>query len=144
MAVTNDEHLFEQLSAIQGGMPTHDDETTARRLRDVSLNYVINKDPQRWWKADLAWARHGADYFYGIPDAETRGAAPADAGHRMSAPLAQLALNQLRKLDYYNGRRRANAVRWAAWCEANGFEPPLVAPGSTPIFLRYPVLVRPR
>jgi perosamine synthetase len=61
----------------------------------------------------------------------------------MSAPLAQMALNQLKKLDYYNGRRRANAGRWTDWCRTHGFDPPLVSPGSTPIFLRYPVLVRP-
>ena len=143
IAVTNDERVFGRLAAIQGGMGVHDEETTASRLRNVSLNYLLNKDPQRWWKADIAWARHGDEYFFGIPAPEVEGGAPADAGRRMSAPLAQMALNQLKKLDYYNDRRRANAVRWTAWCRTNGFEPPLVLPGSTPTFLRYPVLVRP-
>ena len=143
IAVTNDERLFERLAAIQGAMGVHDEATIANRLRNMSLNYALNKDPQRWWKGDIAWARHGGEYFFGIPAPEVEGGAPADAGRRMSAPLAQLALNQLRKLDYYNERRRANAVRWTDWCRTNGFEPPLVLAGSTPIFLRYPVLVRP-
>lgn len=143
IAVVNDERLFERLAAIQATMGVHDDETTASRLRNMSLNYLLNKDPQRWWKADIAWARRGGDYFFGIPGPEIDGDAPADAGRRMSAPLAQMALNQLMKLDYYNDRRRANAGRWTTWCGTNGFNPPLVLPGSTPTFLRYPVLVRP-
>jgi perosamine synthetase len=141
VAVTNNEALSTRLAAAQGAMPFHDPETTLNRLRNVALNYALNKDPRRWWRADFVWHRSRHEYFYGIPDAETAGAAPADAGRRMSPPIAALALAQLERLDYYNQRRRAHAPRWQAWCEANGFTPPLVVPGSTPIFLRYPVLV---
>jgi dTDP-4-amino-4,6-dideoxygalactose transaminase len=143
LAVTNDDSVFGRLASIQRAMGVHDDETTAGRLRNLSLNYTLNKDPQRWWSADLAWARRGHEYFFGIPSAEVEGGAPADAGCRMSPPLARIALNQLRKLDHYNRRRRANADRWSEWCAANGFTPPVVVPESTPTFLRYPVLVRP-
>jgi len=143
IAVANDDQVADRLAAVYRRATLQSADTVANRLQNVSLNYVLNKDPQRWWKADLAWLRHGDSYFYGIPDAEVAGGPPADAGRRMSAPIAQLALNQLRKLDYYNARRRANADRWAAWCRASGFAPPLVAGGSTPVFLRYPVLVTP-
>ena len=143
IAVANDERLAARLTAVQGRMTTQDAPTIANRLRNVRLNYVLNKDPQRWWKGEVAWLRHGAEYFYGIPGAEVAGGPPADAGRRMAAPVAELALNQLRKLDYYNGRRRANGARWARWCDDRGFAKPLIVADSTPAFLRYPVLVTP-
>ena len=124
-------------------MRVHDEPTIENRLRNVSLNFVLNKDPQRWWKGELAWARHGACYFYGIPASEIDGAAPVDADHRMSTPIARIALNQLKKLDYYNERRRANASRWIEWCRDNEFIAPLEVMQSTPTYLGFPVLVRP-
>jgi perosamine synthetase len=143
IAVTSDERLAARLGAIRRAAATHDERTIENRLRNVALNFAINKDPQRWWKADLIWMRHGDEYHYGIPEAEVCGAAPLDAGFRMSSPIAGLAANQLRKLDHYNARRRANAGRWDAWCDERGFARPLTLPGSTPIVLRYPVLVTP-
>jgi len=143
LAVTNDDRIAERLAALQRPMKVHDDPTIENRLRNVSLNYVLNKDPQRWWKGELAWARHGARYFYGIPASEIDGAAPGDAAHRMSTPIARIALNQLKKLDHYNERRRANARRWIEWCHDNGFIAPLEVMQSTPTYLRFPVLVRP-
>ena len=112
------------------------------RLRNVALNYALNKDPQRWWKGELAWLRDGDAYHIGIPSAEVAGEAPIDSGCRMSGPLATIAAHQLRKLDHYNARRLANSARWAAWCDVNGFTRPVAVPKSTPIALRYPVLVR--
>jgi perosamine synthetase len=143
VAVVNDDQVAQRLAAAYGRTTLQSADTVANRLQNVSLNYVLHKDPQRWWKADFAWLRRGDAYFYGIPDAEVAGGPPADAGHRMSAPIAQLGLNQLKKLDYYNARRRVNAARWADWCQAHGFATPLVARASTPTFLRYPVLVTP-
>jgi dTDP-4-amino-4,6-dideoxygalactose transaminase len=143
IAVTNDEAIVPRLAAIRRAAPRQDDAAIENRLRNVSLNYALNKDPQRWWKADLVWLRHGNEYFFGIPDREVAGAAPLDAGCRMSGPIARLAANQLRKLDHYNARRRANAARWDMWCDAHGFTKPLTLPRSTPIVLRYPVLVTP-
>jgi hypothetical protein len=40
--------------------------------------------------------------------------------------------------------RRENAQRWDAWCDQHGYKKPVVIPESTPVFLRYPVLVDPR
>jgi perosamine synthetase len=141
IAASNDEHLASRLAEIRRMAPRHTDATIGNRLRNVALNYTLSKDPQRWWKADLAWMWHGDEYHFGIPSDEVAGAPPADAGYRMSAPVARLASNQLRKLDHYNERRRANARRWDAWCDAAGFTKPAVLAGSTPIVLRYPVLV---
>lgn len=141
VAVTNDEALAERLGAIRDRAATHADRDIEQRLLNVEINYVINKDPRRWWKADVAWLRHHDDYLFGISDAEVAGAAPIDAGLRMSGPIARLAANQLRKLDHYNARRRANAARWEVWCDERGFAKPYVLPASTPMVLRYPVLV---
>lgn len=143
IAVANDERLSARLGTIRTAAATHGDPAIEQRLRNVALIYAMNKDPQRWWKAELIWARHGRDYFFGIPAAELAGASPLDAGYRMSGPIARLAANQLRKLDHYNARRRANAGRWEAWCDAEGFAKPLTVRGSIPSVLRYPVLVKP-
>ena len=143
LATANDDELIARLTAVRRVAPTQDEATIANRLANVSLNYALSKDPRRWWNGELVWLRRGDEYFVGIPDAETAGAPPRDAGCRMSAPLARLASNQLGKLDYYNGRRRANAERWDAWCDANRFARPLVLSESTPMCLRYPVLVTP-
>jgi len=143
LATANDDELIARLTAVRRVAPTQDEATIANRLANVSLNYALSKDPRRWWNGELVWLRRGDEYFVGIPDAETAGAPPRDAGCRMSAPLARLASNQLGKLDYYNGRRRANASRWDAWCDANRFARPLVLSESTPMCLRYPVLVTP-
>jgi dTDP-4-amino-4,6-dideoxygalactose transaminase len=143
IAVANDERIAARLADVQAGAPVQGEGTIANRLRNLSLNHAMNKDPQRWWRGEIAWLQRGNEYFYGIPETEVAGQPPADAGCRMSPPIARLALNQLRKLDYYNDRRRANAERWRAWCEAEGYMPPLVVPRSTPVFLRYPVLVTP-
>src|SRR5471030_144334 len=143
LATANDDELITRLTAVRRVAPMQDEATIANRLANVSLNYALSKDPRRWWNGELVWLRRGDEYFVGIPDAETAGAPPRDAGCRMSAPLARLASNQLEKLDYYNGRRRANASRWSDWCESNGFAKPVTLSESTPMCLRYPVLVTP-
>jgi dTDP-4-amino-4,6-dideoxygalactose transaminase len=143
IATTNDERLAERLAAIRRGAATHDDATIANRLDNVALNYALHKDPRRWWHAELTWWRHGDEYHFGIPAAEVAGAPSSDAGCRMSAPIARLAAHQLSKLNHYNARRRSNVPRWEAWCDAHGFGKPLTTPGSTPVALRYPVLVTP-
>ncbi|HJZ77584.1 MAG TPA: DegT/DnrJ/EryC1/StrS family aminotransferase [Vicinamibacterales bacterium] len=141
LATTNDGQLAARLTKARAAAAVHDAAAIARRLRNVELNYVMQKDPQRWWKAELLWHRRGSDYFYGIPGNEVQGGPPLDAGCRMAAPIARLAINQLEKLDHYNDRRRANARRWDEWCDASGFTRPTVVAGSAPIVLRYPVLV---
>ena len=143
VVVAADQRIASRLADMRRAAPRQGDEVIANRLRNVPLNYTLSKDRQRWWKGDLAWLRHSDDYFFGIPAPEVAGAPPADAGCRMAAPMARLASNQLRKLDHYNARRRANVPRWDAWCDAAGFTKPTVVAGSTPIVLRYPVLVTP-
>ena len=144
VATANDEEISARLSALRRAAPVQDHATIENRLRNVALNYALHKDPQRWWKADLAWLRDGTRYYYGINSLEAAGAPPSDAGCRMSGALARLAAHQLKKVDHYNVRRRANAGRWDAWCKVQGFARPLTVRDSTPIMLRYPVLVKPQ
>ena len=63
-------------------------------------------------------------------------------GARMSAPLAQIALDQLKKLDHYNGGATRTPPGWTKVPHRRLRAPARVA-GSTPTFLRFPVLVRP-
>ena len=59
----------------------------------------------------------------------------------MPAPVASLGLNQLRKIDRFNAKRRKTAQKWDEWCQANGYTPAKVLQDSLPVFLRYPLLV---
>jgi dTDP-4-amino-4,6-dideoxygalactose transaminase len=150
------------LTTFQGGIATSNDEAVAARLaeirdrapfpapariRNVLCNLIVNyrafKDPQRWWRGDVASLRHGARRIETTTAGELRGEKPDGYGQRMPAALAAVASNQLRKVDFYNARRREHAARWDRWCDENGFARARVAPGSTPVFLRYPVLATP-
>jgi perosamine synthetase len=112
-----------------------------KQLQTVVLNYYQYKDRQRWWRGDwLAW-RLGHKRLISTTPEEERNIRPADYGRKMAAPVAALGLNQLKKIDGYNERRRQTARRWDQWCDGRHYQKPLVIAGSTPVYLRYPVLV---
>jgi dTDP-4-amino-4,6-dideoxygalactose transaminase len=144
MATTNDEKIAARLAEYRDRAPFPDDDWIERQLYAVGLDYYQYKDPQRWWRGDVALLAHGRRcLMIANVDEELRGIRPAHYGRRMPAPIAAIGLNQLRKVDAYNERRRATARRWDAWCDRSGYQRPLVVEGSTPVFLRYPVLVEP-
>jgi len=144
IAIGRDESATKRLEAHARSLPTTDDETARAHLRTLILEYRQFKDPQRWWKAEIARAESedGPESMSLTPE-EKRGVKPAHYGRRLAAPLAAVGANQIRKLDAYNERRRKTASRWDAWCDANRYAKPVVIEGSTPIFLRYPVMVEP-
>ena len=86
IAVANDESVAARLAGVHARAPVQDEQTIANRLQNLSLNYAMNKDPQRWWRGEITWLQHGKEYFYGIPAAEVAGQPPSDARCRMSAP----------------------------------------------------------
>jgi dTDP-4-amino-4,6-dideoxygalactose transaminase len=112
------------------------------QLHAVIAEYQRYKDPQRWWRAELARARQPEEPSH-LSRQEQRGERPSAYGRRIAPAVAALGSNQLRKLDTYNERRRATAVRWDVWCEQRGYARATVVKESRPIFLRYPVLVEP-
>ncbi|MBW8866731.1 MAG: DegT/DnrJ/EryC1/StrS family aminotransferase [Acidobacteria bacterium] len=87
VAVAGDERIAARLAEIRRAAPLQSNDDVANRLRNVPLNYTLSKDRQRWWKGDLAWLRHGDDYFFGIPASEVAGAPPADLAIVLRYPV---------------------------------------------------------
>jgi len=140
VAVTDDGSLAERLAAYSESAPRPDADWIDRQLKTQIFNYHRFKHRQRRWRGRLVGMRYGDALLPSGDDEVQRFGAE---GSRMAAPIAALGLNQLGKLDRYNDRRRASAERWTQWCEEAGYDPPVVVPESTPVFLRFPVLVEP-
>lgn len=143
LVVTNDDDIAVRLRDYQARAPDPDNEWIEKQLCNVILSYYQYKHPQRWWLGDLAEIRYGAQRLVSTTHDEELGRRPPRYGQRMPSPIAALGLHQLRKVDYYNQRRRETAGRWDAWCQRKGYVKPMVLSGSTPVYLRYPVLVEP-
>ena len=143
MVVASEDGLAKRLREYQARAAFPDPDRIDRLLHNVLLNYYQFKHPRRWWLGEVAEFLYGAKRLTSTTDEEMCGIEPAHYGQKMPAAIAALGLNQLRKIDRFNRLRRETAQRWDRWCEKNGYRKPLVVAGSTPVFLRYPVLVEP-
>jgi dTDP-4-amino-4,6-dideoxygalactose transaminase len=141
LAVTSDPALAEGLADYRQQASYPDGGSIEHQLQTAVLNYYLFKHPGRWWRGDLAMLRSGGRQLITTTVEEISGIKPAHYGRRMPAPIAALGLNQIRKLDGYNQRRRAGSRRWVKWCEENNYKKPVEIEGSVPVYLRYPVLV---
>lgn len=149
-------------TTIEGGFATCDDESLATKLNDywesapypnaertdnelytILTGYRMYADPQWWWKGELYRLLYADRQIVTTTPEEERGIKPSHYGCKMPAAIAAVGLNQLRKVDAYNEMRRRTARRWDDWCDQNGYHKPYVVPGSTPVFLRYPIMVEP-
>jgi dTDP-4-amino-4,6-dideoxygalactose transaminase len=143
IAATSDDAIAEGLRRYQQQASFPPDDASDRQLRNVLLNYYQRKHPRRWWLGDVAELLYGKHRVVSTTKEEERGEQPPGYGRRLSAPIAAIGLNQLRKLDAFNAQRRATARRWDDWCRSHGYGPPVVVADSEPVYLRYPVLVEP-
>lgn len=143
IVTTNDHNLAERLGAFHSQAEYPDLDWIKKQLFSVILNYYRFKHPKRWLLEDWAKWRYGEYRLVSTTAEEERGRRPVHYGRKMPAPVASLAINQLRKIDDYNSRRRVTAQQWDKWCLEEGYSRPLVIHDSTPVFLRYPVLVDP-
>lgn len=143
MAVTNDDLLAERLKEYydQAGYP--DTKLIDKQLHSVIINYYSYKDSQRWWKGDLIRLLYRDKIIISTTKEEENGMKPSYYGCKMPSPIAAIGLNQLKKIDHYNEQRRHTAKKWDKWCEDNRYKKPLIIPNSTPVYLRYPVMVEP-
>ncbi|MHB8168805.1 MAG: DegT/DnrJ/EryC1/StrS family aminotransferase [Thermoleophilia bacterium] len=144
MATSNDDELARRLAEFQMAAPSPSAEYIRKLLHNVLLLYYQCKHRQRWVVQDWAELRYGSQRLVSTTRGEEQGQRPAHYGEKMPPPIAALGLNQLRKVDAYNSRRRATAGRWDEWCEMSGYHKPLIVADSKPVFLRYPVLVEPQ
>ncbi|MEW6380565.1 MAG: aminotransferase class I/II-fold pyridoxal phosphate-dependent enzyme [bacterium] len=143
IAVTNDEKIAEGLREYYDQAPLPDEDWLDKQLHNVILNYYRFKHPHRWWRGDLINIRYGDKSLVSTTCEEEQGICPGHYGRKMIAPIAAIGINQLKKIDHYNERRRQTAKRWDQWCMARGYKQPVVIDGSVPVYLRYPVLVEP-
>jgi perosamine synthetase len=143
LAATNNREIAERLREVWRRSAEPVAEFTEDQLYNILLNFEQWKHPQRRWRSELAEIRFGSRRVVSTTPHEMQGIRPPDYGRRMSPPIAALGLNQLRKVDRYNEQRRRQAQRWDDWCGRHGYAAPVVLKDSTPVFLRYPVLVEP-
>jgi dTDP-4-amino-4,6-dideoxygalactose transaminase len=143
LAVTDDPTIAEGLQGYLRSVSYPDEAWIERQLYNVILNYYRFKHPQRWWRGDWISLRLGNKRLISTTTEEEQGRRPDNYGRKMPASIAALGINQLEKIDHYNELRRQTAKRWDAWCDANGYEKPVIVSDSLPVYLRYPVLVEP-
>lgn len=144
VAVTNNPEIASKINQYVQNAEFPDEHKIDCLLNSVTLNYLRSKHPQRWWRGDWADIMLGHKELVSTTKAEEQGVCPLDYGRKMPAPIAALGLNQLKKIDAYNERRRQNARYWDQWCEFANYKKPLIVPDSLPVYLRYPVLVEAR
>ncbi len=143
VAVSARDDVAARLAEFHARAPLPSAERTRQVLQNLVMNYRVFKSRDRWWRGDWVRLHEGGRRIETTTSGEERGEKPAAYGMRMPSAWASVASNQLRKVDFYNARRREHAARWDAWCDENGFARATVVPGSTPVFLRYPVLATP-
>jgi perosamine synthetase len=141
VAVTNDPEIATRIEKYRQKAQYPDEKRINQLLHTIKLNYLQHKHPERWWRGNLAELTIGHARLISTTTEEEAGKCPLHYGQRMPAPVAALGMNQLAKIDAYNRLRREKAERWHQWCARTGYKRPLIIPGSTPVFLRYPVLV---
>lgn len=144
IATTNDNEIAQRLTTYWSSAHLPEHEFTEKLLYNVILRYYSDKHRLRWVLGDIADIMHGNKTLISTNSEEMKGIMPAHYGARMPAPIAALGINQLKKIDTYNEQRRATAKQWDQWCLDHSYQPPHVIAGSTPVYLRYPVLVEPQ
>lgn len=143
IAVTNSDRLAHRMAEFHARASFPSAERTEALLHNVLINYYERSHPAQWLTRYWARLRHGRYRLVSTTSEEERGVQPEHYGQRMPAPLASIGANQLKKLHRFNARRRKAAIRWDHWADEHGFRKPVRIPGSTPVFLRYPVLGTP-
>jgi len=143
MATTNNDLLAERLKEYYSQASYPDEEVIDKQLHNIIIKYSLRKDPQYWWKRRFWHYVHENKFLPSMTEEENRGIQPADYQCKMPAPTAEIGLNQLKKIDDYNSKRRQISLKWNKWCLSNGYKRPLILPDSVPVFLRYPVMIEP-
>lgn len=143
MAVTDQPKIAEKMAEfyVQAQYPSY--ELILAQLHNVIINYYQHKHPHRWYMGMFYNLRYGGKQLISTTREEERGIRPDYYGQKMPAPIAAIGLNQIKKIDSYNQRRRDSAKRWDRWCQEYGYQKAVVIPDSSPIYLRYPVMVEP-
>jgi perosamine synthetase len=143
LAVTDDPVLGARLDDIASAAPTAAASRQRRLLRTFITNYYTQSAHEPGALADWHRIVHRAAQLESTTRAEERGQRPGDYGERLTPALARIGLRQLAKLDALNARRRHAAAYWRSHPALQAFGHPMVPAESTPVYVRYPILVPP-
>lgn len=141
IAITNNDLFAEKIKEYQSKLVYPSNERIESVLKAFKINYYLQKNKYNWLIADLIKLYHKNQFFQSTTFEELHFKKPLYYGQKMPACIAKLGLNQLKKVDSYNGIRRESALYWDIWCDKNDFKKPVVINNSIPVYLRYPVLV---
>jgi dTDP-4-amino-4,6-dideoxygalactose transaminase len=143
IAVTNSEQIARGMQEFYERAVFPDEDFIDKLLYNIIHNYYRYKHPRRWLIGDIAAMRYDDKILVSTSEEEIQGIRPFYYGCRMPTPVAAIGLNQLAKTDRHSEKRRQTAKMWDHWCDEHGYKRPMVIAGSTPVYLRYPVMVEP-
>jgi dTDP-4-amino-4,6-dideoxygalactose transaminase len=142
-ATTNDPVISRGMATYRDQCPFPPQDWVDDMLTNLLIDYYDCASPSQWILGDLFRLAHFHRYSPSSSQEVKEGQTPEGYGRRMPGALARIGLRQLERLDQFNALRRDKAQDWEAWCKAKGYAAPMVVEGSTPVFLRYPVLMEP-
>lgn len=143
MATTNRADIAENLNAYYRNAPRPDTDLIQAQLDNIPLKYYRHKSPYRRILGIAATVQYRGRGITSTTQQEMNGNKPENYGRKMPGSIAAIGTNQLQKVDYYNQQRQKHADRWKSWATENEYDIPTVLKNSTPVFLRYPILVPP-
>lgn len=143
MATTNRADIAENLDAYYRDSPRPDTDLIRAQLDNIPLKYYRHKSPYRRILGIAAMIHYRGRGITSTTQQEMNGEKPENYGRKMPGSIAAIGTNQLQKIDHYNQQRQKNADRWESWATKKGYDTPTVLNNSTPVFLRYPLLVPP-
>ena len=141
IAVSNNDKTAAGIAAEQSKMGFPSPQRIEQTLLNIKYHYFTLKYKYNWFIKDVVFGLYKDAIIESVSESELNGRKPDNYEQRMPAAIAIIALNQLSKIDLINNRRALNAMIWNNWCADNGFRQPFVIKGSSPVYLRYPVLV---
>jgi len=147
MAITNNERIGERIKSFQAKLSFPSNFWIFQQLLHPILTnflvlptYGIN---QNLGRLIIGFFHQLKILSKAVYSKEKKGKIPHHFPKRLPNALANLALNQFRKLEKFNEHRRKVASFYEKELKNTGFNLPLAKPfgNRTPTFMRYPVLI---
>lgn len=142
MATTNNEKYAIEIKKYQKQADYPDEERVRKLLNSFKYCYYSQKNLLGFLFKDFLNLRYANSLLQSTTEEEMIFRAPKYYGQKMPAALAAIGLNQIRKIDRYNDKRRERAKQLELLAGKGGYKLPRVISGSEPVFLRYPIIGR--
>ena len=140
IATTNSDRLAEKMNDYYKCAPFPSTERVEKLLYSFKHCYLSQKHLLAYVFPQLYLYQYENKILPSTTKDEKSFNKPVYYGQRLAAPLAAIGSNQIRKVDFYNAKRRKRAKELRRWAIGQGYMPPLIIDNSEPVFLRYPLL----